>query len=64
MVTDSKLIDNLAEIKIPATYTNVILCPNPKNKLQATGHDGTGRKQYFYSKKHIDTARKEKYCNF
>lgn len=63
VVNDKKTLQDLAEIKIPATYTRVILCPSSKNKLQATAYDGTGRKQYFYSKKHVDNARKEKYCN-
>ena len=62
-VTDKNLIDKLNEIKIPGTYTNVIVTPDPKNGLEGTGYDGTGRKQYFYSKKHLEDARKEKYSN-
>jgi len=62
-VSDKKLIEQLNAVKVPATYTNVVICPNPKNNLLATAYDGTGRKQYFYSKKHLDEARKDKYCN-
>lgn len=62
-VTDKHIIEQLDAIKIPATYTEVTLNPNPKNRLQGTGYDGTGRKQYFYSKKHLDEAREGKYRN-
>lgn len=63
VITNKTLIDQLEDIKIPATYTNVVVCPNQKNRLQGTGYDGTGRKQYFYSKKHLEEAREEKYSN-
>jgi len=63
VITNKTLIRQLEEIKIPATYTNVVVCPSPKNRLQGTGYDGTGRKQYFYSKKHLEEAREEKYSN-
>ena len=49
-VTDKNLLEKLNAIKIPATYTNIILNPSSKSRLQGTGYDGTGRKQYFYSK--------------
>lgn len=62
-VRDKSTLESLNAIKIPATYSNVVICPNPKNRLLATAYDGTGRKQYFYSKKHLEEARKEKYCN-
>jgi DNA topoisomerase-1 len=63
-VTDPKLIEELNNIKIPGTYTNVILTNRPaENGLEATGYDGTGRKQYFYNKKHLADSRKEKYQN-
>lgn len=63
-ITDRKLIEELNNIKIPGTYTNVILTNRPaENGLEATGYDGTGRKQYFYNKKHLADSRKEKYSN-
>tara|TARA_R100001163_G_scaffold64213_2_gene57928 strand:+ start:1925 stop:3238 length:1314 start_codon:yes stop_codon:yes gene_type:complete len=62
-VTDRKLIDKLNNIKIPATYDDVTVTDKPVNGLEGTGYDGTGRKQYFYSKNHLEEARKEKYSN-
>jgi DNA topoisomerase-1 len=63
-VTDRRLLDELNNIKIPGTYTNVVLTNRPaENGLEATGYDGTGRKQYFYNKKHLAESRKEKYSN-
>lgn len=62
-VSDKKLIGILDEIKIPPTYTHVVMSPSSERRLQATAHDGTGRRQYFYSQAHLDSTRKEKYQN-
>lgn len=58
-VTDSDLIHQLAQIKVPATYTRVVITPG--KKVEAIGYDGTGKKQYFYSDHHQERARKNKY---
>ena len=62
LVTDKDLLVKLNTIKIPPTYKNVMVCPNPKNSLQGIGYDSTGRKQYFYSEAHKERAARQKYC--
>ena len=62
-VTDSETLEALSAVEIPATYTNVEIYPNPKNKLLGTAKDGTGRKQYFYSNEHKEQSTQMKYCN-
>lgn len=63
LVTNSKIIEKLNEIKVPASYTNVILYPKNVKKLIAVANDGTGKKQYFYSKIHTENASRKKICN-
>lgn len=61
-VKDLNLLKKLNSVIVPHTYTNVCIYPSNKD-LQATGNDGTGRKQYFYSKEHKETVEQEKFCN-
>lgn len=63
LVTNPKLIEKLNEIKVPASYTDVILYPKNVKKLIAVANDGTGKKQYFYSKIHTENASRRKICN-
>lgn len=63
IITDEKILTQLNNIKIPPTYSKVVICPNHSNDLIATGYDSTDRKQYFYSQKHQIESSKNKYCN-
>ena len=55
---DQKRIDSLG---LAPSYDDVWVSSDPKSKIQATGMDIKGRKQYRYNKEHILTAEKEKF---
>lgn len=57
------LLKTLNDVKIPKTYTNVVICPHPENNLLAQAVDGKGQLQYFYSDKHKVEATRSKNCN-
>lgn len=56
---DKIRIDSL---KIPPNWEDVWVSHNPKSKIQATGYDGKGIKQYVYSIKHVENAEKDKFA--
>jgi len=62
-VTDPAILKQLSKIKVPPTYSNVILCPDPRNDLVGQAVDGKGKLQYFYSEKYQAQASHEKNCN-
>ena len=47
-VTDEQQLERIAALAIPPAWTNVWISPNPRARLQATGIDAAGRKQYRY----------------
>lgn len=61
-ITDTNIIQKLNDIKIPHTYSNVVLCPDNKRSI-GVGYDGTNTKQYFYNKKHIEKSNMVKNCS-
>ena len=54
---DKATLSRIASLTIPPAWTNVEISVSTKSKIQATGYDAAGRKQYIYSKSH--TARQE-----
>jgi DNA topoisomerase-1 len=47
-VRDPSLRARVAELVIPAAWTDVWICEDPEGHLQVTGRDEKGRKQYIY----------------
>ena len=47
-IADPEQLERIAELAIPPAWTDVWISPNPRARLQATGVDAAGRKQYRY----------------
>jgi DNA topoisomerase-1 len=47
-VTESDVLERIAELAIPPAWTEVWICADPRGHIQATGQDEAGRKQYLY----------------
>jgi DNA topoisomerase-1 len=47
-IEDEAALERLASLVIPPAWEDVWISPNPGAKLQATGYDAAGRKQYLY----------------
>lgn len=62
-VSNNNIINYIKSLVIPPAYKNVVIDISPNAKIVATGYDDKGRKQYLYSKKHIEEQSKSKFCN-
>lgn len=47
-ITDPAKIERIEKLAIPPAWRDVRISPSARAKLQATGHDKAGRKQYLY----------------
>jgi DNA topoisomerase IB len=47
-ITDEEQLERIAALAIPPAWTDVWISPNARARLQATGFDAAGRKQYRY----------------
>ncbi|MCW2975903.1 MAG: hypothetical protein JWM06_1184 [Actinomycetia bacterium] len=47
-IRDDAKVERLQKLAIPPAWKDVWISPSPKAKLQATGYDKAGRKQYLY----------------
>jgi DNA topoisomerase-1 len=47
-ITDDAKLERIAALRIPPAWRDVWISPRPTAKLQATGLDAAGRKQYLY----------------
>src|SRR5262249_48885024 len=47
-IRDPEIVDRLDALAIPPAWTDVWIAPGPRAKVQATGIDAAGRKQYRY----------------
>jgi DNA topoisomerase-1 len=47
-ITDEAKLARIAALAIPPAWRDVRISPSPRAKLQATGYDKAGRKQYLY----------------
>ncbi len=47
-IRDEDALERIRSLVIPPAWTDVWISPNPRAKLQATGVDGAGRRQYLY----------------
>ncbi len=54
-------IPRIKSLRIPPMWSSVKIDKNPKSKIQATGYDSKGRKQYIYNK---DFVEKNKILKF
>jgi DNA topoisomerase-1 len=48
-ITDRAILERIDQLRIPPAWRNVRISPRPSAKLQATGYDKAGRKQYLYN---------------
>lgn len=60
-VTDPDEIDRINKLNLAPAYKDVWISEDPTSKIQATGMDDRGRKQYRYHKEHICQATDEKF---
>jgi DNA topoisomerase-1 len=47
-IGDEEALERIRSLVIPPAWTDVWISPNPRAKLQATGLDAAGRRQYLY----------------
>ena len=47
-ITDEQKLERIQSLVIPPAWKDVWIAPSPRAKLQATGVDAAGRKQYLY----------------
>ena len=60
-ITDKKTLKRIKEMRIPPGYSKVKISKKAKDKIQATGIDDAGRKQYIYSKKFVKEQQEIKF---
>jgi DNA topoisomerase I len=62
-VTDEEQLERIASLAIPPAWKDVWISPRPNAKLQATGIDAAGRKQYLYHPRFRAEQEQAKYAN-
>ena len=60
-ITDEDLLERIKSLAIPPAWKDVWISANASSKLQATGVDGAGRKQYLYHPSFRAQREQEKY---
>jgi DNA topoisomerase-1 len=60
-ITDSAVLERIAELAIPPAWTEVWICSDPRGHIQATGQDEAGRKQYLYHRDWREHRDREKF---
>jgi DNA topoisomerase-1 len=60
-ITDGDKLERIKALVIPPAWTDVWISPNPGAKLQATGVDAAGRRQYLY---HPDFRAQQEQAKF
>ena len=58
---DKATLSRVASLAVPPAWTDVRISVSDKSKVQATGYDANGRKQYIYSKAHTAKAEVAKF---
>lgn len=58
---DKTIVSRISSLAIPPAWTDVQISLSEKSKVQATGYDQKGRKQYIYSQKHTATQEAAKF---
>jgi DNA topoisomerase I len=60
-ITDPDRVERIESLVIPPAWKDVWISPNPRAKLQATGIDAAGRRQYLY---HPDFRARQEQAKF
>jgi DNA topoisomerase I len=60
-IRDAETIARIESLAIPPAWKDVWISPRPYAKLQATGYDRAGRKQYLYHSDYRAAQEREKY---
>lgn len=60
-IRDAAIVERLNSLAIPPAWRDVWISPNSNAKLQATGYDSAGRKQYLY---HADFRAQQEAAKF
>jgi DNA topoisomerase-1 len=60
-LTDETHLERIRSLAIPPAWRDVWIARNPRAKLQATGFDAAGRKQYLYHPDYREQREQEKY---
>ena len=60
-ITDPGVLERIAALRIPPAWRDVWISPRPSAKLQATGFDRAGRRQYLYSAEYRAQQERAKY---
>jgi len=62
-IRDPEKIERIERLAIPPAWKDVWIAPGPRAKLQATGYDKAGRKQYVYHADYRAAQEQAKYDN-
>lgn len=60
-ITDPDKLERIEELRIPPAWKDVWISPRPNAKLQATGVDAAGRRQYLYHPEYRARQEQAKY---
>ena len=60
-ITDQEHLERIASLVIPPAWEDVWISPNARARLQATGVDAAGRKQYLYHPSYRAAQEREKF---
>lgn len=60
-ITDEDALERIRGLAIPPAWTDVWISPNAGAKLQATGEDAAGRRQYLYHERYRAAQEREKF---
>jgi DNA topoisomerase-1 len=60
-ITDPEKIERIESLVIPPAWKDVWISPRPSAKLQATGIDAAGRRQYLYHAKYREQQEQAKF---
>ena len=60
-ITDEDALERIRSLVIPPAWTDVWISPNAGAKLQATGQDAAGRRQYLYHERFRAAQEREKF---
>ncbi len=61
-ITDEQKLDRIRSLAIPPAWRDVWISPSARSKLQATGVDAAGRKQYLYHPAYRAKQEEAKYA--
>src|SRR5712691_3159142 len=60
-IGDAARLERVEQLAIPPAWKDVWISPSPRAKLQATGYDKAGRKQYLYHSSYRTAQEQAKY---